>query len=95
MKIYWNTKIPKLEEALNEFPDISFQIDFKTDEVVAPALNIINKTKSFERVCVASFNSERLKRVRSMYPDMCISMGPNEVIKTLLSSFGLYNGSIV
>ena len=56
--------------------------------------SIINKTKSFERVCVASFNSERLKRVRSMYPDMCISMGPNEVIKTFLSSFGLYNGSI-
>ena len=51
-------------------------------------------TCSFDRVCVASFNSERLKRVRSMYPDMCISMGPNEVIKTLLSSFGLYNGSI-
>ena len=94
LKIFDQYKIPKLEEALNEFPDISFQIDFKTDEVVTPALDIINKTKSFERVCVASFNSERLKRVRSMYPDMCISMGPNEVIKTLLSSFGLYNGSI-
>ena len=94
LKIFDQYKIPKLEEALNEFPDISFQIDFKTDEVVAPALDIINKTKSFERVCVASFNSERLKRVRSMYPDMCISMGPNEVIKTLLSSFGLYNGAI-
>ena len=94
LKIFDQYKIPKLEEALNEFPDISFQIDFKTDEVVAPALDIINKTKSFERVCVASFNSERLKRVRSMYPDMCISMGPNEVIKTLLSSLGLYNGSI-
>ena len=94
LKIFDQYKIPKLEEALNEFPDISFQIDFKTDEVVAPALDIINKTKSFERVCVASFNSERLKRVRSIYPDMCISMGPNEVIKTLLSSFSLYNGSI-
>ena len=94
LKIFDQYRIPKLEEALNEFPDISFQIDFKTDEVVAPALDVIKKTKSFERICVASFNSERLKRVRSTYPDLCISMGPNEVIKTLISSFGLYNDSI-
>ena len=94
LKIFDQYRIPKLEEALNEFPDISFQIDFKTDEVVAPALDVIKKTKSFERVCVASFNSERLKRVRSTYPDLCISMGPNEVIKTLISSFGLYKGAI-
>tara|TARA_B100001094_G_C18145663_1_gene780523 strand:+ start:181 stop:915 length:735 start_codon:yes stop_codon:yes gene_type:complete len=94
LKIFDQYRIPKLEEALNEFPEISFQIDFKTDEVVAPALDVIKKTKSFERICVASFNSERLKRVRSTYPDLCISMGPNEVIKTLISSFGLYSGSI-
>ena len=94
LKIFDQYRIPKLEEALNEFPDISFQIDFKTDEVVAPALDVIKKTRSFERVCVASFNSERLKRVRSTYPDLCISMGPNEVIKTLISSFGLYKGAI-
>ena len=94
LKIFDQYKIPELEEALNEFPDISFQIDFKTDEVVAPALDVIKKTKSFERICVASFNSERLKRVRSTYPDLCISMGPNEVIKTLISSFGLYKGAI-
>ena len=94
LKIFDQYRIPKLEEALNEFPEISFQIDFKTDGVVAPALDVIKKTKSFERVCVASFNSERLKRVRSTYPDLCISMGPNEVIKTLISSFGLYKGAI-
>lgn len=94
LKIFDQYRIPKLEEALNEFPDISFQIDFKTDQVVAPALDVIKKTKSFERICVASFNSERLKRVRSTYPDLCISMGPNEVIKTLISSFGLYKGAI-
>ena len=94
LKIFDQYRIPKLEEALNEFPEISFQIDFKTDGVVAPALDVIKKTKSFERICVASFNSERLKRVRSTYPDLCISMGPNEVIKTLISSFGLYKGAI-
>ena len=57
LKIFNDYKIPRLEEALNEFPELSFQIDFKTDEVVNPALDVINKTRSSERVCVASFNS--------------------------------------
>ena len=60
LKIFNDYKIPRLEEALNEFPELSFQIDFKTDEVVNPALDVINKTRSSERVCVASFNSSRL-----------------------------------
>tara|TARA_B100001996_G_scaffold378688_1_gene363239 strand:+ start:958 stop:1692 length:735 start_codon:yes stop_codon:yes gene_type:complete len=94
LKIFDHHKIPKLEEALNEFPDLSFQIDFKTNEVVNPALDVINKTKSFERVCVASFNSNRLNRVRKSFPNLCISMGPNEVAKTLISSLGLYRGNI-
>ena len=94
LKIFDHHKIPKLEEALNEFPDLSFQIDFKTNEVVNPALNVINKTNSSERVCVASFNSSRLNRVRKSFPDLCISMGPNEVAKTLISSLGLYKGNI-
>ena len=48
LKIFDHHKIPKLEEALNEFPDLSFQIDFKTNEVVNSALDVINKTNSFE-----------------------------------------------
>lgn len=94
LRLFDHYKIPKLEDALNEFPDLSFQIDFKTDEVVNPALDIINKTNSSSRVCVASFNSNRLDKVRGSYPDLCISMGPNEVAKTLIASFGLYKGNI-
>ena len=87
-------KIPKLVDALNTFPSTSFQIDFKTDEVVNPALEVISKSNASERVCVASFNSERLNNVRSTHPHLCISMGPNEVAKTLMSSFGIYRGIV-
>ena len=89
LTIFKNHKIPKLEDALNKFPDLSFQIDFKTDEVVEPALNVIQKTNSTDRVCIASFSSKRLERVRSISPNLCISMGPNEVFKTLLSRYKL------
>ena len=94
LRIFNNHKIPRLEEALCEFPELLFQIDFKTNEVVNPALDVIIKTESYDRVCVASFDSSRLRKVRSRLPELCISMGPNEVIKTLISSFGLYNGNI-
>lgn len=90
LNIFENYKIPKLEEALNEFPDIKFQIDFKSDEVVQPALNIIEKLNDLDRVCIASFNSSRLKRVREQYPNLCVSRGPIEVFQTLLSSVHLY-----
>ena len=94
LQIFEKYKIPKLSETLIQFPNLLFQIDFKTDEVVNPALDIINKTNSSSRVCVASFNSNRLDKVRGSYPDLCISMGPNEVAKTLIASFGLYKGNI-
>ena len=94
LTIFNNHKIPKLEDALNKFPYLSFQIDFKTDEVVEPALNVIQKTNSTDRVCIASFSSKRLERVRSMSPNLCISMGPNEVFKTLLSRYKLIKSFI-
>ena len=94
LSIFNSCKIPKLSDALLRFPNLCFQIDFKTDEVVMPALDVINEMNVFDRVCIASFNSKRLQSVRSLYPDLCISMGPNEVFKTLLASFNLYKGDI-
>jgi len=94
LSIFNSCKIPKLSDTLLRFPNLCFQIDFKTDEVVMPALDVINEMNVFDRVCIASFNSKRLQNVRSVYPDLCISMGPNEVFKTLLASFNLYKGDI-
>jgi len=94
LSIFNSCKIPKLSETLLRFPNLCFQIDFKTDEVVMPALDVINDMNEFDRVCIASFNSKRLQNVRSLYPDLCISMGPNEVFKTLLASLNLYKGEI-
>ena len=94
LSIFNSCKIPKLSDTLLRFPNLCFQIDFKTDEVVMPALDVINDMNVFDRVCIASFNSKRLRNVRSLYPDLCISMGPNEVFKTLLASLNLFKGEI-
>ena len=86
--------IPTLEAALLEFPNALFQIDVKTDEVAIPALEVIKKCNAMQRVCIASFNSDRLKTVSNLYPDVCLSMGPKEVLKLLLSSFKLYKKEV-
>ena len=94
LSIFNSCKIPKLSDTLLRFPNLCFQIDFKTDEVVIPALDVINDMNVFDRVCIASFSSKRLQNVRSLYPDLCISMGPNEVFKTLVASLNLFKGEI-
>ena len=94
INIFDGHKIPRLNDVLELFPDTKFQIDFKTDEVVQPAIDVISNSKAIERVCIASFNSKRLKGVRKNYPNLCISMGPKEVYKTLAASFNLYKKHI-
>lgn len=94
LKLFDNHHIPTLESVLNLFPDLYFQIDLKTDLVAKPALKVIKENNAMHRVCIASFNSERLKQVNSDYPEICLSMGPIEVFKLLLSSFGLYKKEI-
>ena len=64
LSIFNSCKIPKLSDTLLRFPNLCFQIDFKTDEVVMPALDVINEMNVFDRVCIASFNSKRLQNVR-------------------------------
>ena len=87
-------KIPTLESTLQKFPDTLFQIDVKTDEVVLPTMEVIKKTNSTDKVCIASFSSKRLKQVHKLYPEICLSMGPFEVMKLLLASFGLYRNKV-
>jgi len=94
IKLFNIHSIPTLEEALTQFPDLHFQIDVKTDEVAIPALEVITRLNAEERVCIASFNSDRLQRIRDINPNICLSMGPKEVLRLFLASFGLYNKPI-
>jgi glycerophosphoryl diester phosphodiesterase len=94
LMLFQKYNIPTLEAVLLKFPEALFQIDVKTNEVTMPALEIIEKCNAMDRVCIASFDSSRLKKVSDLYPEVCISMGPKEVLKLLLSSFKLYNKEV-
>ena len=94
LKLFESFDIPTLETALTTFPDALFQIDLKTDEVAIPAMKIIENLDAFDRVCIASFSSKRLALINEMYPHVCLSMGPKEILKLLLASYGLYKKKV-
>lgn len=56
--------IPLLSEALEEFPDVRFNIDIKADQAIDPLVEVINRQQAWERVCVASFSQKRVQRFR-------------------------------
>ncbi len=82
--------IMTLEQALEEFPGICFNIDIKTEKALQPTLDLMAKMKCFERVCLASFSDNRLAKVRrNLGPEVCTSAGPQGVFALKLGSWGL------
>ena len=104
MSDFWSRRKSAVKEEIEEerrqaeikrASELQDELDVKTDEVAMPALEVIHQCKAEDRVCIASFNSARLSKVNNKYPEVCLSMGPNEVSKMLLSSFGLYKKTIM
>lgn len=81
--------IPRLEDVLSSWPDVKFNIDPKHDASVEPLCELLQRMNAIDRVCVGSFSGERLNRVRkSLGPSLCTSLGPAEVLRLRLSSYG-------
>jgi len=79
-----------LEEALIEFPDTRFNIDIKTDQALAPTLELVRRMNCLDRVCLASFSDDRLARIRSeMGSEACIGAGPRDVTALKFASWGI------
>ena len=86
--------VPRLEDALSAWPNIRFNIDAKCDGVVRPLLDLLKRHDAWDRVCIGSFSGRRLEFVRNEAgPKLCTSMGPFEVFRLRLASFGLPTGS--
>lgn len=83
-------RIPSLNELLTSFPNLRFNIDFKTFNTIEKGVEIIKENKAISRVCLASFSSSRLKKIRKLAgPDCCSSMSQLEVVYQLIKSINL------
>lgn len=79
--------IPRLEDLLQTWPDVRFNIDPKSDAVVRPLLSEIERLGAAHRVCIGSFSGQRLKMIRAEAKnEICTSMSPWEVLKLKIGS---------
>lgn len=66
----------RLDELLEELPEALVNIDVKSDAAVLPVLEVLRRTDTWHRVCLASFSEARLQRLRrEAGPRLLTSMG--------------------
>lgn len=58
-------RIMRLDEALTTWPGIRWNLDVKDDRSVVPTVSVLLRAQVLDRVCVASFSSGRLARLRA------------------------------
>jgi glycerophosphoryl diester phosphodiesterase len=72
--------VPRLDEILEEYPGVRFNIDAKTDHAVEPTIEVVQKADAYDRVLLASFSSARLARMRAAVGSrVATSLGMREV----------------
>ncbi|WP_134323348.1 glycerophosphodiester phosphodiesterase family protein [Cumulibacter soli] len=89
-RIGGTARIPLLEELLEEFPDLYFNIDAKVSDVVVPLVQLVQAggRSIADRVCLASFSDARLRRMRTLTRgQVATSMGQGEVARLRAASF--------
>ncbi len=75
-----------LEEALETFPDMYFNIDAKSEEVARPLVEMIRAHEALDRVLVASFSERRLVRLRRAEPRLVTSLGVGAVARMVAAA---------
>ncbi|MCM0619009.1 glycerophosphodiester phosphodiesterase [Nocardioides bruguierae] len=58
--------VPTLDELLESFPGVAFNIDIKADAAVQPLVETIAAHRAWDRVLVGSFGLGRLRRFRAL-----------------------------
>jgi glycerophosphoryl diester phosphodiesterase len=74
--------IPTLAELFEEFRDARFNIDVKDDSAVDPTVELVEATRTHDRICLASFSAARIRRLRRLLgPHVATSLGSAEVAR--------------
>lgn len=88
-------KPPLLDELIELFPECRLKIDAKTDKVYKPLIKLLVDRKVLDKVCIATFNPWRMRRIQkelAFYgakPPTELIISPTMV--ALLKISGLFN----
>jgi glycerophosphoryl diester phosphodiesterase len=70
-------EIPLLEDLIGSFPGHRFNIDLKDAGTTGPLARLLERTRAWDRVCLASFSAARLLRAqRSLGRPVSLSLTP-------------------
>jgi len=65
--------VPLLEDLIGAWPNICLNIDVKAAGVVGPLVDVLNRTRCWDRVCIASFSDVRRRAVQRRLPAVVAS----------------------
>jgi glycerophosphoryl diester phosphodiesterase len=76
--------IPRLEDLIAAWPGTRLNIDVKAESAIGPLTRALHRTAAWDRVCVTSFSSRRLRHVRARMRvlagrEVCTALGPRGV----------------
>lgn len=75
-----------LKQALEDFPNLAYNVDIKEERALAGALQVVTETAAWHRVIFSSFSTKTLGEVRKRYPQAQTAMSPLDVLKTVIAS---------
>lgn len=75
-----------LEEALDAFPALRFNIDVKVERALQPTVAAVRRTGTGSRVLLTSFSDSRRRRAAALVVDAGTSAGRAGVIRALLAA---------
>ncbi|MEU3281025.1 glycerophosphodiester phosphodiesterase [Streptomyces antibioticus] len=82
--------VPLLEELLETFPEVRWNVDVKAEPALHPLLNLIARANAWDRVCVGSFSEARVVRAQRLAgPRLATSYGTRGVLGLRLRSWGV------
>ena len=80
-RIHGRSEIMTLDRLLSTFPGVRFNIDVKEPNAIVPFIDAMRRAKAWDRVVVASFGHDRLRRVRRLAgPRLATSLSPREIL---------------
>ena len=87
--------VPLLENLLGTWPELRVNVDPKHDASVGPLVDVLERTRAHDRVCVGAFSDRRLARFRRMTQNrVCTSFGPRAIAQLRLAGFGRLAGPL-
>ena len=86
-RVAGHAPIPRLDEVLDAWPQIKFNIDVKSGGAVGPTAEAVARCRAEDRVLLASFSDTRIRRLRALTQGkVATSMAQREVARLWLAS---------